>query len=213
MENLSNNIASKITKELKLDNDNKEIIAYGTFALLQMALSIAMILVFGYIFHVLVEALIISFSTSALRKYSGGVHASSPNKCLIIGTTICIGQAIIISFFSKIGISVSFVLLLGSATFIWSYYCINRFAPVDSSSKPITKDEKRKKMKKMSLLILSVYLIINIVSIFVYVNLKDYTILKYSLCLYVGIVWQSFTLTNSGHLLINKIDGVLNHVL
>ncbi|NFD79111.1 accessory regulator AgrB, partial [Clostridium botulinum] len=34
-ETISNNIAKKIASELNLDNDKKEVIAYGTFAIFQ----------------------------------------------------------------------------------------------------------------------------------------------------------------------------------
>ena len=78
MEKLSNNIANKVALELSLDDDNREVIAYGTFALIQMLFSIILVFLFGLLFHVAFEALIISFTGSILRKYSGGVHASSP---------------------------------------------------------------------------------------------------------------------------------------
>ena len=97
MEKLSNNIANKVASELTLDENNREVIAYGTFALIQMLLSITLVFLFGLLFHVAFEALIISFTGSILRKYSGGVHASSPGICTFIGTIVCVGQAVLIS--------------------------------------------------------------------------------------------------------------------
>ena len=47
MEKLSNNIANKVALELSLDEDNRQVILYGTFALIQMIFSV--ILVFLYL--------------------------------------------------------------------------------------------------------------------------------------------------------------------
>jgi accessory gene regulator B len=86
-------------------------------------------------------------------------------------------------------------------------------APVDNPSKPINKEEKKKRMKKGSFIILSVYLIIVISTILLYVNFEKATFLIYALCLSGGIAWQVFTLTKSGHLALNKIDAFINYII
>ncbi len=40
---------------------------------------------------------------------------------------------------------------------------------------------------------------------------KKYII--YSLCVYSGIVWQTFTLTRYGHLVVKKLDDFLNYMV
>lgn len=211
MERLANNIASRVAAELKLDKDNSEVVAYGAFAILQMLLSICLVIIFGLLFHVVYEALIISFTISILRKYSGGVHASSPAICNIIGTIVCVGLAIIISLLIGQVVNLNLVIILGVVIFIWSYYIIYKLAPVDSASKPIIKKEKRKRMKKGSIIVLSVYLFIAIFFITIYISMGRRNFLFYNLCLYSGIVWQATTLTAPSHLLIGKIDIFLNH--
>ena len=195
MEKLSNNIANKVAVELSLDDDNREVIAYGTFALLQMLLSIILVFLFGLLFHVAFEALIISFTGSILRKYSGGVHASSPGICNFIGTIVCVGQAVLISFLISSVVNLKLIIILGVVIFIWSYYIIYKLAPVDSASKPIVKEEKRKRMKKGSIILLSVYLIITVFFILLYISSGERKFIFYTLCLYSGILWQAFTLT------------------
>ena len=44
MEKLTNNIAKTVSAELNLDNDSKEVIAYGLFAILHTILCIFLIL-------------------------------------------------------------------------------------------------------------------------------------------------------------------------
>ena len=211
MERLANNIASKVASELNLDKDSREVVVYGTFAILQSIISITLVIIFGLLFHVVTLALIISFSASILRKYSGGVHASSPERCLLIGVIVCVGQAILISRLVSSVVSLNLIIMLGIIIFIGSYYMIYRLAPVDSASKPIVKEEKRKRMKKRAIIILSVYLLIAISFIILYISTSGIKFLFYSLCLYSGIVWQVFTISAKGHLLVGKIDNFLNH--
>lgn len=212
MEKLSNNIANKIALELSLDNDNKEVIAYGTFALMQMLISIIFVFIFGLLFHVAIEALIISFTAAILRKYSGGVHASSPWSCTFIGTIVCVGQAMLISLLISFMSNLELVVILGVIIFIWSYYIMYKLAPVDSIAKPIVKEEKKNRMKKGSIILLSVYLGISVFLILLYVSGGERKFIFYAIGLYSGIVWQAFTLTTPGHLLVGKVDTFLNHI-
>lgn len=206
MEKLANNIAQKLASELNLNQDNKEVIAYGTFALLHMFLSIVLVTILGLMFHRVIEALLISFTTSLLRKYSGGVHTSSPYICMIVGTLLCIGQTLIVSYAVASYVNLRITILLGLLTFIYSYYIISKLAPVASPSKPIIKKERRNKMRRKSILILSFYLLASVVNIILYQNTGDTRFLLYSLCIYVGTVWQTFTLTQYGHLILGTID-------
>lgn len=206
IERISNSLAAIVSEELKFDQDKKEIIAYGTFAILQMVISIILVIIFGLIFHVTVEALLICFTVSILRKYSGGVHASSQNMCLLIGTVICIGQALLISFLIVPLASTKMLLLLGVLTFAFSYYFVYKLAPVDSPSKPIRTQKKIYRMKKGSIIILSIYLIIVVINFSMYFYFRGEKFAVISMCIYGGVAWQSFTLTRLGHLIIKKID-------
>jgi accessory gene regulator B len=95
--------------------------------------------------------------------------------------------------------------------FIWSYYIVYKLAPSDSACKPIVKKEKREQMKKKSIIVLSVYLFIVILFILLYISRDGRNFLLYALCLYSGMVWQMFTLTAPGYLLIGKIGAFLKY--
>jgi accessory gene regulator B len=213
MEKFCNNFASKIALELKLDKDRKEVIAYGTFAILQTILAIVFVIIFGLIFHVAVEALIVSFTASILRKYSGGAHASSPSKCVVIGTIICVGQAIIIKVAISPFANTGLLLIIGAIIFMMSYYLIYKLAPVDSLSKPIRNKEKRYRMKKGSIYVLNAYLILGLLNVVLYSYFGERGFAVYALCIYGGVIWQVFTLTKKGHIVVNKIDTFLNQIL
>lgn len=210
---LANNIATKVALELNFDNDKKEVIAYGAFALIQMIFSIIIVIIFGAIFNVMLEALIISFTTSILRKSSGGVHASSPSICTLMGTIICVGLARLLVFIISPIINFNYSLLLGIITFIWSYCMIYKLAPVDSVAKPIKTEEKRKRLKKSSILILSFYLAIVLINFTIHYFIREKIMITYTLCIYVGILWQVFSITKIGHLILGKVDTFFNILL
>lgn len=213
MEKLTNNIADRVSKELKLNNDNRDVIAYGIFAFMNIALSIILVIIFGLLFRVILEALIICFTGSLLRKYSGGAHASSPGRCVAIGTFICIGQALLFTFIIGPIITLSLFMFLGVGIFILAYYLIYKLAPVDNPAKPIKSREKKIRMKKGSIFVLSIYITIVVINTVSYMFFKEKRFLIYSLCIYGGIAWQIFTLTRVGHSIMNSIDAFLNHKL
>lgn len=212
IERLTNNIANKISLELKLDNDRTEVIRYGAFILLQTLLSIVLVIIFGWLFNVVIEALVISFVMSILRKYSGGVHASTLDVCTIVSTIICVGFAVLVSYISPL-LNLNFILVSGALIFIWSYYIIYKLAPVGSSTKPINSEEKRKRMKQSSIIILNLYLMIVVFTIIIYLNMGIWRLLSYSTCIYIGLAWQVFTLTSKGHFIMKKVDGFFERML
>jgi accessory gene regulator B len=203
IEDVCEKISSNITQELNLDDDKKSIINYGIFAFVQIGICIGLVIIFGLIFNVVIEALIVSFTISILRKSSGGVHATSPGRCAIIGTITSIG----LGFISKyINASLGLIIFVGSIVFIWSYYIVYKLAPVDSIAKPIKNIKKRTRLKKSSIMILSVYLFIVIINILYFYFMKNSIVLMYSLCIYMGLLWQIFSLTKYGHLVMGKLD-------
>lgn len=201
VEKLCKRLSSFISKELDLEKDKEAVVNYGIFSLIQIFISIGLVIVFGLIFGVLIEALIASFTGSLLRKSSGGVHADSPGKCTAIGTVMCVGIGLISK---KIDISISLMIIIEICIFIWSYIIIFKYAPIDSLAKPIKKEEKRMKLKKASIVILTIYLIIITLNTILFHLSGEEKYIVYSLCMCFSIIWQVFSLTKSAHYLFGK---------
>ena len=210
IEDICEKISNNIAQELNLDDDKKSVINYGIFAFIQIVICIGLVIVFGLIFNVVIESLIVSFTISILRKSSGGVHASSPGRCAIIGTITSVGMGLISKY---INVSLGLVIFVGGVIFIWSYYIIYKLAPVDSIVKPIKSIEKRTRLKKSSVMILSVYLIIIIAESLYFYFMRNSSVLVYALCIYMGMLWQVFSLTKCGHLLIRKLDKLFKTII
>jgi len=205
IEKLSNNLALRLSAGLKLNKDQEEIIAYGAFNLIQTLWCIFLVLLLGAIFSVTIKAFIISFIISILRKYSGGAHASSPNRCALIGAFISVGLALLIKY-SNNYISFQAVIVIGIITFILAYYTIYKYAPVDSPAKPIVKETIKKKMKKKSFFIINLLITIVIVFLISYLIFGVRFLVPIMLCIYAGIIWQILTLTPHGGTVLLKID-------
>lgn len=206
LEHISKNITKKLKKELSLDDEKASIIQYGLYAFFHMGLSILLIAIVGAFFNVMIEAVLISFIISILRKSSGGAHASTSLNCAIIGVIISVVPAFIIK---KIPSQVNFIMVIGILVCTISMILILKLAPIDSPNKPIRKKEKIERLKKESVITLTIYIILLVLNILIYYYNKDESFLIYCSCIYIGILWQVFTLTKLGHMVTRIIDSLL----
>ncbi len=209
---LTNKISSKIASELGYDEEKSAVIAYGLFAVMQILISLVLVAVIGAIFAVAWQALTASFVASILRQYSGGIHASKPSTCIIIGTLVTISIAILTHY---VFLKIEIIYLLGFIFVLtfFSFFTIAKKAPVDSKAKPITNTYKRNKMKKYSIIVLSFYFVFILVLVLLYYFNKKALFIEYSILICLAFSWQSFTLTKAGHILLNKSDSILNKLL
>ncbi|BAH07807.1 hypothetical protein CKR_2756 [Clostridium kluyveri NBRC 12016] len=201
-------LGKKATILLTIDKDREQIIVYGAINLIQTIFSILWIVIAGFILGVLYEALIFSTTASILRKYSGGVHASSPNRCIIIGTVLSSAVGLVIDKFSY-DISLTNTIAMGIFFITASFIIVILKAPVDSIKKPITNTNMKKKFKKNSIITLIVFsIVIVILSTLYETTLKPYY-LKIIHSIILGILWQSITLTKMGTTIFEKVDFIL----
>lgn len=211
IEKVSKVISSKIASNLKMDKDHEEIIAYGALNFIQILWCTLLVVIFSGIFGVLGEALIITFTISLLRKYSGGAHASTPNGCAIIGTIVSVGAALIVEHvFSKI--NSLWVIILGIISMMFSYYTVYRLAPVDSLSKPIRNFRRKQQLKKYAITALNILLGLIMILVFFYIKYRRNILLSIIECIYLGVLWQVFTLTTWGHKIFNKANLIFEYV-
>ncbi|MDD4780929.1 MAG: accessory gene regulator B family protein [Tissierellia bacterium] len=208
VEKLSNFIASKISANLSIDSEREEVLAYGAFALIQTILSIIIIVIFGVIFDVLIEVLVISFSAAILRKFSGGVHATSPIRCALIGMFIFGVLAFLVKHFI-INLDFIYLIVIMMIAFAFVLYIMFKYSPVGSVNKPLKNEKTRKNLKIKSIKFVLYLLILNIILITTYFKTKNSFLLTISLCISTGVVWQSITMVSLGHLIINILDKLL----
>ena len=210
-EKISNNLASNIAKTLDMDKDRQEVIAYGAYILLDTFLAIGMVMLFGAIFGVLYQALVVTFSSALLRKTSGGAHATTPMRCASIGTLFSVGFALIIGSLNSF-ITVPLIIAYLIITYIISFAIIWKLAPKDSPNKRIVKAVKIKELKLKSIRTLSIYAIISLVILAFYFYTRTTNLLPYIALISTGYLWQAFTLTSFGHLTSHLIEAPFRYI-
>lgn len=204
-EKISNNIASSIAKALGMDKDRKEVIAYGAYILLDTVLALVMVMLFGAIFNVFYQALVVSFAAALFRKTSGGAHATTPFRCASIGTIVAVGFALIIEYL-KPWFNNPIIIIYLIITFVISYLIVLKLAPKDSPNKPIVKIAKIKELKAKSFRTLYIYVIICLVILAFGYYTRATNLLPYIALICTGYLWQAFTLTSLGHTTISIME-------
>ncbi len=165
-------------------------------------------MVIGFIFGVLYESLVFAITLSILKKYSGGAHASSPSRCLFIGSTISVSFSLLIS---KILYKQNIwrITVIGILCVIISIYIIIKKAPVDSENKPITSNIMRQRLKRYSIVTILICSIVMVIVLIIFTASSNIVYIKIFECIGFGLLWQSFTLTKPAIKFLHKIDSLL----
>lgn len=158
------------------------------------------------------EALTFSISASILRKYSGGVHASSPSRCVIIGTFSAALAGILINniFYTINSITVA---VISGAIIIFAFTTVLKNAPVDSIKKPIKNIEIRKQFKRKSIFVIFIFSFIIIILFILNEKFSELYYIKLIESIGVGVLWQTITLTKNGINFLNKVDSALKYII
>lgn len=200
--NVVNPFAAFLQKELNLTQDQKEIASYGLQVLIYSLIGVGSILVAGWLLGCFWTTLTVMVSTGCLRVVSGGAHSKTPLTCGILGVFLGPSLGKMAALCGEM-LSPSALLMLITVGFLVSLYTVSRFAPVDSSAKPISSVEKRGKLRFVSVAVLCSITAVQI--------LLFYTVVKAPqivLAASLGVWWQAFTLTGVGHRFVTFLDDL-----
>lgn len=211
VEQISLNLAKRLGNKLDKNEEEIAVLNYGLFFLIHTSIAILLTLLVGIVLGIFTEIMIISISAALLKRYSGGVHSSSPNRCVMSGLIL----SVIASFISKY-MAINFdyinmvlfevIILIGSA-FIFYKKC-----PVPSKNKPLKKESTRIKLRKKAFQMMFLYTIIIIVLCIVYSFKQIYWMKLVSFSIVMGIIIQTIAITKLGDLLINFFEKIFDFV-
>lgn len=145
-------LASKVVKKL-IDNSSiadteQELYVYGFFILISQILYFTITMILGVLLDIVLESVIFYVAFQFIRRYAGGIHASSEMKCTLI-TTISIFLCLLCTKLCETNnIQMPILVLTGIATVLIFVLC-----PLDTPEKPLTKEEY-KYFRKISWVIL-----------------------------------------------------------
>lgn len=208
IENIGASIGKKTRCILDFDDETEEVVIYGAINLIQTSLSFLLTMVIGFIFDVFYESLLFTVIVCILKKYSGGAHASSPGRCLFIGSTISVSFSLLISkvlYRQNIwGITV-----VGIVCIIIAIYIIIKKAPVDSKNKPITSNTMRQRLKRDSIATILICSSVMVIVLFIFKMSSSIIYIKIFQCISFAVLWQSLTLTKFTIKFLHKVDSLL----
>ncbi len=145
-------LASKVVKKL-IDNSavadtEQELYVYGFFILISQILYFTLTIMFGILLDVVLESVIFYVAFQFIRRYAGGIHASSELKCEI-ATTISIFLCLLCTKLCETNNIQTPILVLT----IIAAISIFVLCPLDTPEKPLTQEEY-KYFRKISWVIL-----------------------------------------------------------
>lgn len=146
------NIASKVVKKL-IDNSviadtEQELYVYGFFILISQILYFTLTIMFGILLDIVLKSVIFYVAFQFIRRYAGGIHASSELKCEIATTTSIFLCLLYTKLCETNNIQMPILVLTSIAAISIFVLC-----PLDTPEKPLTKEEY-KYFRKISWVIL-----------------------------------------------------------
>lgn len=145
-------LASKVVKKL-IDNSSiadteQELYVYGFFILISQILYFTITMILGVLLDIVLESVIFYVAFQFIRRYAGGIHASSELKCEIATTTSIFLCLLCTKLCETNNIQMPILVLTMIAAISIFVLC-----PLDTPEKPLTKEEY-KYFRKISRVIL-----------------------------------------------------------
>lgn len=209
---ISRYLARRIGKRLDKSEEEVAVLNYGLFMIVQTIYSIIWICLVGVLTGLFKELIIISVCNAMMKRYAGGPHASTPNRCLFIGLII----ATILAFLCRMSIdnfNEKIVLSFSVIVVILEYYVLYTRCPVGSKQKPLKKESIRKRLRKKAFNLMNIYSTIIIILYIFYFIYNNYLIKSILISILFGIIIQIFTLSKVGEFLVFRLDDFLNRLI
>lgn len=206
MEKLVNKILILYKNHLGIDSRQEAILRYSLKLLISSIEGYILALFIAWSLDLFSYVLIVMITVSTLRVFSGGAHCSSAINCIIYGaiTMNVLGGLGKIMEFPKI-----VEVLLISLVFLYSLWAVKKYAPADTPGKPISTKLQKDKLRKRSIFIVCIWAVLLLGLTFSYKG--QVRVLTYASS--IGILWQSFTLTNMGYKLCHVLDKLISKIL
>ncbi len=191
--------------QLNIDERQCEILKYAIRIVISTVLGYTLILVLAWLLDIFYLVLVIAITVSIYRSASGGAHCSNVINCGLYSAITANILGMIANLFNPTSATMlTFMIII----FLFSIWTINKYAPADTPGKPISSKIKREKLRTYSFMIVSLWCT---GSIFWYSSGRNLNVFVYGST--VGILWQSFTVTDWGYRFCHLIDKGLSQII
>lgn len=202
MERAAEAFGSYLATQLKLDQDHREIVAYGALTFLQNGASLALMIGLGALAGALPETLVAMAAAASLRHASGGAHLSTPMRCVVVtGSLFALcgyagGAAGAIVAAQPMWVRVAVALAALAAGLV----PVVRYAPVEAETRPLSSGH-RAKLRRLSLRLAAALAAVVAVG----AMLNAWWVMP----ALAGFLTQCSTLTPTGHKVAKSLDHSL----
>ena len=117
------------------ETEEQEVITYGLEAILATAVSVLCVVILSVLLHRVLECIAFLVAFMPLRTYSGGYHASSHMRCVLLLITVFLLEILILHIYDTPSKEVCWVFLLCSVLIV----CI--LAPIIDINHPLSKKQ------------------------------------------------------------------------
>lgn len=156
---IASSVVEKLTNSTTVSDTEKELYLYGFFILISQILYFIITIIIGILLDIVSLSVVFYISFQFIRRYAGGIHASSELKCEIISTTSIFICLLCVKSNVMFDIQIPTLILTLLASIVIFIFC-----PLDTPEKPLTEEELRY-FRKIALIILAIMLSIIIISI------------------------------------------------
>ena len=154
-------VVEKLTDRTTISDTEKELYLYGFFIVISQILYFVITIIMGVLMDIVLLSAVFYISFQFIRRYAGGIHASSELKCEIISITSIFICLLCVKSNVMFDIQIPTLILTVVASIVIFVLC-----PLDTPEKPLTEKELRY-FRKISIIVLTIMLFIIIISIVV----------------------------------------------
>lgn len=204
IEEIIDGVINYFKKNVDVDENQEAILRYSMLLVISGILSIGFALLAASLLGVFPYVLAILITTSIFRIFSGGAHSEGMVSCAIYGAVIMNILGMVVKYTHPEKRLIAIILFF---IFMFSIWSINKYAPADTPEKPITTKVKRDKLRKLSFSALFIWCLMCILWYTGFI--KGYQLVFSSA---LGLLWQSFSLTDWGYALMHYMDKTLGKI-
>lgn len=150
---LSSRLADFLIENKIVEAEDKEIYIYGYEILISSAIGVALVLILGFLFNLVIETVIFLAEFILIRQSCGGYHANSYLKCILSFMSVFVLVILALNIF-----------LVHYSYLIWivlSAMCMSvmmELSPIENINKPLTQKTKSRN-RKISIVLSAVVII------------------------------------------------------
>jgi accessory gene regulator B len=191
---LSYNFAYLLSRELKTDHEQRRVYYYGFKIIIGGSFKLILVCLISLLVGSFIPTIIVAITFASIRKFAGGFHMDTFNKCTIISLLLFITFGSTAQYTFDLW-PTACILAIILIAYSFAFFAVLKWVPDDNPNRPITEPDEIKKFKKQTILVLTFYAaILTLVLLLKCINFKLYIL---SICF--GVSLEMFTVTPSGH--------------